>query len=143
MMPSRCLSVRMNIGIPAWGVVRATNKAVRVIPGWRQGSRSPRLRVWGPILSGDRRVTFRTNLLRQGETFLRVADSLGIGVANCGSEYQRDCKTDMSFVTGYSHRLTVNPNWTPDKLVIIQHTAEMNLTKSASAVMAVKAGSKL
>jgi hypothetical protein len=51
------------------------------------------LRVWGPIPSGDRRVTFRTNLLRHGEAFLWVADSLGIGVADCGSKCQSDCKT--------------------------------------------------
>jgi hypothetical protein len=33
MISSRCSLVSVNIGIPAWGVVRATNNAVLVIPG--------------------------------------------------------------------------------------------------------------
>jgi len=33
MISSLCSPVNVNIGIPAWGVVRATNNAVPVIPG--------------------------------------------------------------------------------------------------------------
>jgi hypothetical protein len=44
MISSRCSAVNVNIGIPACGVVSATNKAVLVIPGVR--ARYTKLGAW-------------------------------------------------------------------------------------------------
>src|SRR5271163_3389758 len=70
MISSRCSPVNVNIGTPACGVVRATNNAVLVIPGWLQG---PEISVPANLASEPAqrpsRVTLRANLLRQGEAF--------------------------------------------------------------------------
>ena len=50
-MSSRCSFVNVNIGIPACGVVRATNSAALVIPEAAARSTHWRLRARGAILS--------------------------------------------------------------------------------------------
>ena len=81
-MSSRCSFVNVNIGIPACGVVRATNSAALVIPeAAARSDKSRRLRVRGSILFSHGRVTWRASLLSQREPLFRVANRLGANVA--------------------------------------------------------------
>jgi len=47
MMPSRCSAVSLNIGIPACGVVSATESAVAVMPGVVDNARKVGARACG------------------------------------------------------------------------------------------------
>ena len=81
-MSSRCSFVNVNIGIPACGVVRATNSAALVIPeAAARSHESGRLRARGAILFSHGRVTWRASLLSQREPLFRVANRLGANVA--------------------------------------------------------------